>query len=303
MDAPAVQYATASDGASIAYYIKGSGPPLIASVTSWESIRFDGDEVLGARYYDALAQNFRLIRYDRRGVGLSDRQRDDFSLEADVRDLEAVVEAARLASFALLGHFHLGPVAIRYAVAHPERLSHLVLYGTYARGSDLTRKEVRESLVAMLRSHWGIASRTIVDMVSPGVSGEVLDRMAQYTRESVTGDMAASLLEMAYACDVTRDLARIASPTVIIHRDQDRAVPFKLGRALTAQIEGARLVTLEGRVHWPWYGEMDAVTGAIEEFVLGTGLARAGPHRERASDSLWPVYARFSSRTSSGTRR
>jgi class 3 adenylate cyclase len=266
---PQIQYCTTSDGASIAYYVRGTGPTLVATITSWESIRFDSDEVFGRDYYDELAKHFRLVRYDRRGVGLSDLAREDFSLGADVRDLEAVVAAAGLERFVLLGQFHMGPVAIEFAAAHPEQVSQLILYATYARGADLTRKEVQQSLTAMLRSHWGIASRTIVDMVSPGVSGDVLDRMAEHTRASVTGEMAASLLELAYECDVTGHLPQISMPTVIIHRDQDRAVHFGLGRTLAARIPGARLVSLEGRVHWPWIGDTRAVTRVIEEFILG----------------------------------
>jgi class 3 adenylate cyclase len=266
---PEVRYCTTEDGVRIAYSVRGTGPALVATITSWESIRFDSDEVLGRDYYDELARHFRLVRYDRRGVGLSDVARQDFSLAADVRDLDAVVVAAGLEHFALLGQFHMGPVAIDYAAGHPEQVSRLILYGTYARGADLTRMEVQQSLIAMLRSHWGISSRTIVDMVSPGVSGDFLDRMAEHTRDSVTGEMAASLLEMAYACDVTAKLPLITMPTLIIHRDHDRAVAFKLGRALAARIPSATMVGLEGRVHWPWIGDVGAVTGAIEEFVLG----------------------------------
>jgi class 3 adenylate cyclase len=99
--------------------------------------------------------------------------------------------------------------------------------------------------------------------------------MAEHTRDSVTGEMAASLLEMAYECDVTARLPLITMPTAIIHRDQDRAVAFKLGRGLAARIPRAKMVGLEGRVHWPWIGDMGAVTGAIEEFLLGARDQRA----------------------------
>ena len=123
MPEPQVQYCVTSDGVSIAYYVRGTGPPLVATITSWESIRFDSDEEFGRDYYDELARYFRLVRYDRRGVGLSDVTREDFSLDADVRDLEAVVAATGLQSFALLGQFHMGPVAIKYAATHPDQVS------------------------------------------------------------------------------------------------------------------------------------------------------------------------------------
>ena len=296
---PQVQYCTTSDGVSIAYDVRGTGPPLVATITSWESIRFDSDEALGRDYYDELARYFRLVRYDRRGVGLSDVTRQDFSLDADVRDLEAVVAATGLQSFALLGQFHMGPVAIKYAATHPEQVSRLVLYGTYARGADLTGEDVQRSLTAMLRSHWGIASRTITDMVSPGVPGDTLDRIAAHTRASVTGEMAAALLEMSYACDVTAELARITAPTVIIHRDHDRAVAFRLGRALAAHIAGARLVSLEGQVHWPWAGDMHSVTNAIVEFLSPERGAHAAASSATASQASGTAVILFTDIVSS----
>ena len=297
---PQVQYCTTSDGVSIAYYVRGTGPALVATIGSWESIRFDSDEVLGREYYDELARYFRLVRYDRRGVGLSDIAREDFSLDADVRDLEAVVAATGLESFALLGQFHMGPVAIKYAAAHPEQVSRLVLYGTYARGADLTGEDVQRSLTAMLRSHWGIASRTITDMVSPGVPGDTLDRIAAHTRASVTGEMAAALLEMSYACDVTAELARITAPTVIIHRDHDRAVAFRLGRALASHIAGARLVSLEGQVHWPWVGDVHSVTNAIVEFLSperGANTAASSATASQASGTAVILFTDIVSST------
>jgi class 3 adenylate cyclase/pimeloyl-ACP methyl ester carboxylesterase len=271
---PQIRYCTSSDGASIAYSVRGSGPPLVATVGSWESIRWDSDEAFGRAYYDALADSFRLLRYDRRGTGLSDRNRDDFSLEAEVRDLEAVVAAAGFDRFGLLGQFHMGPAAIDYAAVHPEKISRLILYGTYARGADLTRTEVKESLTSMMRSHWGIASRTLVDLVSPGVPGDVLDHMAERTRQSVSGETAASILRTAYETDVTSRLPSLRMPTIVIHRDRDRAVRFELGRSLAAQIPDATFIGLEGRVHWPWVGDVGAITGAIESFAGSQPPAR-----------------------------
>jgi class 3 adenylate cyclase/pimeloyl-ACP methyl ester carboxylesterase len=271
---PQIRYARTSDGVNIAYSVRGSGPPLVATVGSWESIRWDSDEAFGRAYYDALADSFRLLRYDRRGTGLSDRNRDDFSLEAEVRDLEAVVAAAGFDRFALLGQFHMGPVAIDFAAVHPEKISRLILYGTYARGADLTRTGVKESLTSMMRSHWGIASRTLVDMVSPGVPGDVLDHMAERTRQSVSGETAAHILRAAYETDVTSRLPSLRMPTIVIHRDRDRAVRFELGRGLAAQIPDATFIGLEGRVHWPWVGDVKAITGAIESFAGSQPPAR-----------------------------
>lgn len=153
-----------------------------------------------------------VVVYDRRGVGLSDRERTDFTVEADVCDLETVIDHIGLKRFALMGNFHLGPAAIAYAARHARKVSRLILYGTYASGRHLTRDEIKTSLTSMARTHWGMASRTLADITAPGAEGDVLERIAHIYRESATGDMAAALLEMAYSTDVSELLPKIKVP-------------------------------------------------------------------------------------------
>ena len=250
-----IRFCTSADGPRIAYVTLGEGPrQLVVTPWSWQSISSELDDTYGGPFYNSLAEHCRVVSYDRRGVGLSDRERDDFTFEADVRDLETVVDHLGLKRFILLGNFHLGPAAIAYAARFPQRVSRLILYGTYASGSDITRDDVKASITSMLRSHWGIGSRTLADTTAPGLEGETLDRIAHIYRESVTGDMAANLLEMAYSTDVTELLPKVTMPTLVLHRQGDRAVPFGLSRELTSGLPNARLVPLDGSVHWPWYG-------------------------------------------------
>jgi len=221
------------------------------------------------------------VFYDRRGTGLSDRERSDFTIEADVRDLEAVADALDRPNVILMGSFHLGPAAISYAAHHPHRVSHLILYNTFARGQELATDEIKASLITMARSHWGMAARTFADITAPGVEPELVEQMAHNQRESVTGEMVARFLELAYGIDVTDLLSQISVPTLVLHRRQSRVVPFRLGRELSFLLPNARLVSLEGAIHWPWLGDSDSVLTAIFDFLGEAPLARRRPVETR----------------------
>jgi len=264
---PQVRFCTSADGTQIAYATVGSGLPLVTTPWSWQSLGHELDDEYGGPFYEALARRCMVVVYDRRGVGLSDRERTDFTVEADVSDLEAVVDHIGLKRFALMGNFHLGPAAIAYASRHAQKVSRLILYGTYAHGRDLTQDEIKTSITSMMRTHWGMASRTLADITAPGAEGDVLERIAHIYRESATGDMAASLLEMAYSTDVSELLPKIEIPTLVLHRHQTRTVPFRLSRELTSVLPNAQLRTLEGTLYWPWLGDSDSVVTSIFDFL------------------------------------
>ncbi len=266
---PQIRFCTSADGTQIAYATLGEGRPLVTTPWSWQSLGHDLDDEYGGPFYEALARRYMVVVYDRRGVGLSDRERTDFTVEADVCDLETVVDHIGLKRFALMGNFHLGPAAIVYAARHARKVSRLILYGTYASGRHLTRDEIKTSLTSMARTHWGMASRTLADITAPGAEGDVLERIAHIYRESATGDMAAALLEMAYSTDVSELLPKIKVPTLVLHRHRTRAVPSGLSRELTSLLPNAQLRTLEGTFYWPWLGDSDSVLRSIFDF-LGT---------------------------------
>jgi len=265
-----IRFCTTSEGVRIACASVGQGPPLITTPSNWESMTFVLQNTVGGRFYEALAKRHTVIRYDRRGVGLSDRERTDFTLQADLEDLETVADGLALRRFALMGSFHLGPASIVYAARHADRISRLILYGTYACGRVLTREDVKTSLTSMVRAHWGIASRMLATIAAPGVGDEMLEAIASAARESATGEMVAKLLETAYATDVVELLPEVKVPALVLHRRGDRAVPFRLGRELSSALPAARLVALEGSINWPWFGDSDSVLRAIFDF-LGEG--------------------------------
>ena len=285
---PETRFCTSADGTRIAYAMMGQGPPLIVTPTSWESTNFVLEEAVGGKFFGSLAELYTVVRYDRRGVGLSQREATDFSLDAHVGDLEAVAAHLHLEHFSLLGSFHLGPTAIGYAARHSQRLAHLILYGTYASGRDLASDEVKSSLISMVRSHWGLASRALADFMAPAADGEMLERIARDERESATGETVASFLELAYGTDVVELLPEVKVPTLVLHRRGDRAVPFRMARQLTSGLPNVRLVTLEGYFHWAWFGDSASVIEAISRF---TGDAYASPPKtaETAPDIVHTI--------------
>jgi class 3 adenylate cyclase len=266
---PRIQYAKTSDGVSISYASFGTGPTIVTTPSSWESLDLILGHGLGDPFYTPLARSCRVIRYDRRGTGLSDRDRTEFTLDVEVRDLEAVVDASDAGEIVLMGTFHGGPAAIVFAAQHPDRVIRLVLYGTYARGHDLATEKVKTTLPALVRSHWGMASRALADLTAPGVSGEVLELIARDERESAAGETVARIMEMGYSVDAQDSLAHVAAPTLVLHRRGDRVVPFRLGREMASRLSNSNLVPLDGHIHWPWLGDTEPVARAVLEFIGG----------------------------------
>jgi pimeloyl-ACP methyl ester carboxylesterase len=262
-----MRFCTTPEGVRIAYTTFGQGPPLVFANGCWLSTSHDLDERYGGPFYKAISERYTVVCYDRRGTGLSDRNRTDFSLGADLLDLETLVNHLGLERFALFGNCALGSAAIAYAARHPQVLTRLILYAAWAHGPSLTRDDIKTSFITMARSHWGIASRTISDMFVPESEGGAAERIAQAMRESCEGDVAARFLEMMYATDVTDLLAHVDVPTLVLNRQHDRGVPFRMARELASCLPNARLVSLDGMIHLFWYGNWGPFVAAVDEFL------------------------------------
>ncbi|GAG28463.1 unnamed protein product, partial [marine sediment metagenome] len=221
------------------------------------------------RWYERLAQNRKLVRYDMRGHGLSDRDVADFSLEAHVTDLEAVVDRLGLERFALLGVFHSGPVAIAYAARCPERVSHLVLWFSYRRSSDFLTPQL-ETLRSLVDRDWELFTETQVHALVGWSEGDEAHRLASLERESVTREVYQAAIGATREFDVTALLPQMTSPTLVLHRRQYPYLDVDVARGLASRIPDARLAVLEGASFAPWVGDMEAVAQAIDEF-LGEG--------------------------------
>jgi len=265
-----IQFCTTPDGVRIAYAVEGEGPFLVVP-PGWVSHLDLGDEKSPARALgQSLAAHHTVVAYDKHGSGLSDRDRTEFTLEKELEYLETIIDHLELKRLALWGSSQGGPIAIAYTAKYPVRISHLILYGTYARGSDITRVSVQESIIALVRAHWGLGSKTLADLFMPGADADAVDGFSKFQREASSVEVAASLLELIYQVDVTDLLPQISAPTLILHRQGDRVMPFRLGRELAASIPNAHFIPLEGNIHPPFLGDSETLLNHIVEF-LGTG--------------------------------
>jgi pimeloyl-ACP methyl ester carboxylesterase len=252
-----IRFCTSGDGTRIAYSTVGSGPPL-AKAANWLShIEHEWDSPVWRHWIHAIAQRHRLVRWDERGCGLSDWNVDDLSLEAWVRDQESVVGASGLERFALLGISQGGAVAAAYAARHPERVSHLVLCGSYSRGwrhrADAREVESRTALLDLTRLGWGQNSPSFRQMFTtrfiPDAGADEMEWFNDLQRLSTSPENAARLMDTFSRLDVRPVLADITVPTIVFHAQHDGVVPFDEGRRLAAGIRGSRFVPLPSRNH------------------------------------------------------
>lgn len=253
-----IRFCTSFDGTRIAYATMGTGSPLVRTANWLTHLEFDGTGPIWSHWFDELSRNHRFIRYDCRGTGLSDRRVDDLSLDAWVRDLDAVVDDLELERFPLLGLCQGGTVALAYAARHPERVSRLILYDSYARGrlvedaSPRDRKQA-ETLAELIKIGWGrhtAAFRQIfVNLLMPEASENQQRWLATVERQSASTEMAVRLWRAFHSIDIRALAPRIQVPTLVFHVKNDAMVPFESGRHLASLIPGARFVPLPGENH------------------------------------------------------
>ncbi|WP_445165405.1 alpha/beta fold hydrolase [Mycolicibacterium sp. Dal123E01] len=261
----------------LAYEVRGDGPPLVAPAWWVSHLELDWQSSDVRRFWDGVAQNFTLIRYDRLGVGMSDRavHESDLTLEGEVDTLCALLDALELDRVSLLGGSSGSCTAVAFAAAFPARVERLVLYGSYPDGDALTAPGVGEAIVAAVRAHWGLGARMLSDIFLGNADAADHERFVRLQRESSTAETAAALLDMVYRLDVRTHLSLVRSPTTVVHRRDDRAVPYRLGREVAAAIPGATFIPLQGHSHFPWHGDVDSVVRACRQGVAAPQLSDA----------------------------
>jgi pimeloyl-ACP methyl ester carboxylesterase/DNA-binding CsgD family transcriptional regulator len=252
-------------GRRVAYAVTGDGPPLVAPAWWVSHLELDWADQSFRDLWQAIAQGYALVRYDRLGVGMSDRdvRDDDLTLDGEVALLGAVIDALALDRVVLVGGSSGGCAAIAFAARFPERVSRLLLYGAYADGSSITSPEVRDAIVTTVRSHWGLGSRLLADIFLGEASSLEQERLARYQRAAASTDTAAALLDLVYRNDVRTELESVRATTLVVHRRGDRAIPYRLGRELAAAIPAATLIPLDGSAHFPWAGDAPSVARAL----------------------------------------
>jgi pimeloyl-ACP methyl ester carboxylesterase/DNA-binding CsgD family transcriptional regulator len=253
-----VRFCTAPDGTRLAYAVHGRGAPLVRTATWLTHLEYDWESPLWRHWLEGLAEGHTVLRYDERGCGLSDREIEDVSLEARVADLESVIDAAGRERVVLLGISQGGPLAIAFAARHPERVSRLVLFGTFARGrlmrdpspQDREQAELMDSLVRM---GWGrglpVFRRLFTTLFIPDASPEQMEWFDELQRVTADAETAARIRHARNLDDVTDEATRVGCPTLVVHARDDALVPFAEGRLLATLIPGARFVALESRNH------------------------------------------------------
>ena len=268
------------DGVRVAFATAGDGPPLLF-VGGWLS-HLESSWALPAerRLFEGLAHGRTLVRYDRPGCGLSDRPAPpgDATLDAELDTLAAVVAASGAERFDLVGSSLGAPVAIAWAARHPETVQRLVLYGGWARGAEIADPAVREHVVGLVRGHWGLGADVLAEIFAPEAPAALRRALAAYQRDAAAAETAAALLELCHRIDVTGELDALRAPTLVLHREGDRAAPVAQARAIAAAVPGAQLRILPGRSHLPFVGDVDAVVRAVRPF-LGLPALRRGPSR------------------------
>jgi pimeloyl-ACP methyl ester carboxylesterase/DNA-binding CsgD family transcriptional regulator len=257
-----IRFARSRDGTRLAYAESGAGEPLVKTGNWLSHLEFDWESPVWRHWFRFLSSRRRLVRYDARGCGLSDWDVDDLTLDAHVADLEAVVAAAKLERFPLLGISQGGAVAIAYALRHPERVSQLLLFGAFARGwfraGPRTAQQAR-SVLGLIEVGWGEDNPAFRHLFTalfvPGATAEQEKWFEDLTRITSTPSIASRVLQGFGEVDLRGQLGDVKVPTLVIHCRDDACIPFKLGRELAIGIPDAELIELDGRNHILLEGE------------------------------------------------
>ncbi|CDX21580.1 conserved hypothetical protein [Mesorhizobium plurifarium] len=266
----AVQFCRARDGTRLAYASTGSGPAILRAAHWMSHLTFDWDSPIWRHWMRELSRHNRLVRYDQRCNGLSQRHVVDISFETMVSDLECVVEAAGLDRFTLLGLSQSCAVSIAYAIRHPEKVSGMILYGGYVKGwrarGDAGEIATREAAATLMRENWGkpnpMFRQAFCSMFIPGATHEHFAWMDDLMLRTVSPDDAWRLQSASSVIDVSDLLEKVRVPTLVLHARDDNVAPVESGRTMAAGIPGARFIELESQNHIFLEGEP-----AFEEFI------------------------------------
>jgi pimeloyl-ACP methyl ester carboxylesterase/DNA-binding CsgD family transcriptional regulator len=273
-----VRFCTAPDGTRLAWSLEGSGPPLVRVATWLTHLDRDRESLVWRHWLERLGAHHRLLRYDERGCGLSDSEIGDPSVDIWVGDLEAVVEAAGLERFALLGISQGAAIAVAYSARYPERVTDLVLYGGFARGRRLRGETSQEdALIAAIRAGWtddDSPYRHLFSMLFlPHGTPEQMAWYDDLLRTTTSAETAVRLFSARGGIDVVTAAREVRARTLVVHARDDRIVPVSEGRLLATLVPGARFVLVDSGNHILLADEpaWESFLAAVDDF-----LGRAG---------------------------
>lgn len=287
------------DGRKIAYAILGDGPPLVFGARLVTHLEEEWDDPHARSFFENLARTYTVVRYDRLGAGLSDREHPGPPTGAsEVAQLEAVVEACGGGPATLFASSCAALAAARFASEQPERVNKVVFFGAYASRDDIP-EATRRSLVDFMRVNWQLGAQMLAGLLAPRASGEEVDALSRYARRSADGEMAAAFLELILSDDARPYLPRVTAPALVLHRRGDRTVPIGRGRELASLLPNARFVALKGDAHLPWLDDQRDVQRALAGFLDDAAPAEANgssPLSRRETEVLRLVAAGLSNR-------
>jgi len=253
-----IRFCTSFDGTRIAYAVTGEGPALVKAPHWLTHLEYEAEIPIWRRWIEKLSAGRTLVRMDARGCGLSDRDVREFTFAHYVNDLEAVIDAVGLECFSLFGHSQGGAIAVEYAARHPQRVTHLALLGSYARGAlqrglPAERVAELEAQLKLVEVGWGRDDASYRTMFSaqfaPGATMEQMNSLSELQRRSAPAENAVRLIGSFFVIDVSESARRVRCPALVFHGREDRRVPFEEGRQIAALIPGARLAPLETPNH------------------------------------------------------
>lgn len=291
-----VRFCKSFDGAEIAYAVTGDGPPVVMLPNWLTHLEYQWRSVAWRPWLEALSKRYRLIRYDPRGCGLSDRNVDDLSFESWVRDFNVLVDTLELNHFSVVGICQGGPIAIEFAARQPGRVSNLVLYGTYSRGRNRRstvplEPEKAKVMLEMMQLGWAQEDhsfmRAFATQFQPEGSIEHLRSWCELQRVAASAANAVQLTRVMFDIDVQESAARVTCPTLVAHSDRDAAVPVEEGRLLAQTIPHAQFLQLNSANHFmlaeepAWQTLVEAMHGFLPQPDIKAGAFADLTKRER----------------------
>jgi pimeloyl-ACP methyl ester carboxylesterase/DNA-binding CsgD family transcriptional regulator len=248
----------------LAWASSGDGSPVVFAGWWMSHLELNWRDPRFRAFVEGLGRHRTVIRYDPPGTGVSAGVAlPSADLDEEVAALATVIEAASAGPVDLIAASSGAPVGIAYAAAHPERVRSLLPYGGYAAGSAIADSRARKAIVDLVREHWGLGSRALADIFMPSADAREREAFVAYQRAAASAERAARSLEAVYGFDVAARLGQVSAPAVVLHRREDRAIAFELGRELAAGLPRATFVALAGADHYPWLGNSEQALRAI----------------------------------------
>lgn len=255
------------DGRRIAYAVSGEGPSLVFSGRWVTHLEDEWDDPRARAFYEELGRRYRVVRYDRLGVGLSDRGLGaPPTLQTETRALAAVLAASAAESAIVFACSCAGLATALFASARPVAVRKVVFFGGYASRDDIP-DATRRSLVDFVRTNWPLAAQMLAGLFVPHGGGDEIAALSRYQRRAADADVAAEFLELDLTADLRAVLPTLAMPALVLHRRGDRTVPISRGRELASLLPNARFVPLSGDSHLPWMDDQRELQRALAGFL------------------------------------